>query len=197
VDKAKSDAIPNDTIQRAIKKGSGELGAVSLEELVYEAYGPGGTAIVIEILTDNRNRAASEIRHALDRNNARLAAPGSVMYLFKRRGTVMFEAGAIDEEKLMEAAIEAGADDLVSTEDGVTVLTEPASFIVVKEALVEKGFTPAGSEVVMQPQTTIKLVGKEAETMVKLINLLEDSDDVQNVYVNADIDDEVFDRLSA
>ncbi|MBM4320953.1 MAG: YebC/PmpR family DNA-binding transcriptional regulator [Deltaproteobacteria bacterium] len=195
VDKAKGEGIPNDTISRAIKKGSGELGAASLEELLYEAYGPGGTAMVIEVLTDNRNRAAAEIRHLLDRHNARLAASGAVTYLFKRRGTVLFEAGTIDEEKLLEAALEVGAEDIQSTAESVTVLTEPAAFLSVKEALETLGFAPAGSELALLPETTIRLEGKEAVAMAKLVNALDDHDDVQNVFINADIDDEVFERL--
>ncbi len=118
-------------------------------------------------------------------------------YLFKRRGTVVFDAGAVDEDKLMEAALEAGAEDLVTEGDSVTVMTEPASYITVKEALEKGGFTPAGGEVAMLPDTTVKLEGKDAESMVKLINALEDHDDVQNVYVNADIDDDVYEKLSA
>jgi YebC/PmpR family DNA-binding regulatory protein len=196
IDKAKSDAIPNDTIQRAIKKGTGELGTVSLEELLYEAYGPGGAAMVVEILTDNRNRTASEIRHLLERHNAKLAAAGAVTYLFKRRGTVVFDATAVDEDKLMEAALDAGAEDLQSGGEAVTVLTEPGAYITVKEALEKKGFKPVGGEVARLPETTIRLEGKDAESMVKLINALEDHDDVQNVYVNSDIDEEVFDRLA-
>ncbi len=127
MDKAKHDGIPNDTIARAVKKGSGELGGAKLEEMLYEAYGPGGSAVVIEVLTDNKNRTASEIRYVLDRNNAKLAASGAVMYLFKRRGTVVFEAGAVDEEKLLEAALEAGAEDLLNEDGTLTVLTEPSA----------------------------------------------------------------------
>ena len=197
VEKARAEAVPSETIQRAIKKGSGELGAVSLEELIYEAYGPGGTAMVVEILTDNRNRTASEIRHLLERHNSKLAASGSVMYLFKRRGAVVFEASAVDEDKLMEAALELGAEDIQSGGETVTVLTEASKYIDVKEALEKKGFKPAGGEVAMLPETTIRLEGKDAESMVKTINALEEHDDVQNVYVNADIDEEVFERLLA
>jgi YebC/PmpR family DNA-binding regulatory protein len=196
MDKAKSDGIPNDTIARAIKKGSGELGEVALEELLYEAYGPGGAAMVLEILTDNRNRTAAEIRRLLDTHNAKLAAAGAVTYLFKRRGTVVFDADAIDEEKLLEAALEAGAEDVQADGGSVTVLTEPGSFVTVKEALEKQGFASAVAEVVMLPETTLKLEGKPAEALVKLINALEDHDDVQHVYVNADIDDEVYERLS-
>jgi YebC/PmpR family DNA-binding regulatory protein len=196
MDKAKADGIPNDTVARAVKKGSGELGPVALEELLYEVYGPGGTAMVIEILTDNRNRTASEIRRLLDRNNAKLAASGSVTYLFKRRGTVVFEPGAVDEEKLLEAALEAGAEDLLNEDGVLTVLTEPASFIAIKEALEKQGYAPASSGVAMLPEAMIRLEGKDADAMAKLIGALEDHDDVQNVYVNADIDDEVFERLA-
>ena len=194
MDKAKADGIPNDTIARAVKKGSGELGEAKLEEMLYEAYGPGGTAAVIEVLTDNRNRTASEIRRLLDRHNAKLAASGSVTYLFKRRGTVVFEAGAVDEEKLLDAALAAGAEDLLSEAGTLTVLTEPATFVAVKEALEKQGFAPATSEVAMLPDAMIRLEGKEAEAMVKLINALEDHDDVQNVYVNADIPEEALEK---
>jgi YebC/PmpR family DNA-binding regulatory protein len=196
MDKAKQDGIPNDTIARAVKKGSGELGGAKLESLLYEAYGPGGSAVVIEVLTDNKNRTASEIRFVLDRHNAKLAASGSVTYLFKRRGTVIFEAGTVDEEKLLDAALAAGAEDLLSGADTLTVLTEPASFVAVKEALEKQGFAPETSEIAMLPETMIRLEGKEAEAMVKLINVLEDHDDVQHVYVTADIDDEIYERLS-
>jgi YebC/PmpR family DNA-binding regulatory protein len=196
VDKAQADGIPKDTIARAIKKGSGELGDAKLEEMIYEAYGPGGTAVVIDICTDNKNRTASEIRYVLDRNNAKLAAAGAVTYQFKRRGTVVFEAGTVDEEKLLDAALTAGADDLQSDAATVTVLTEPSAFITVKEALEKQGFKPATAEVAMLPEATTHLEGKDAEAMVKLINALEDHDDVQNVYTNADIDDEVFEKFA-
>ena len=196
MDKAKSDGIPNDTVARAVKRGSGELGEVAIEELLYEVYGPGGAALVVDVLTDNRNRTAAEIRHLIDVHNAKLAASGAVTYLFKRRGTVVFDAEGIDEEKLLEAALEAGAEDVQNVDGSVTVLSEPASFVAVKEALEKQGFTASVAEVAMLPETTMRLEGKEAEHMVKLINALEDHDDVQHVYVNADIDDEVFERLS-
>jgi YebC/PmpR family DNA-binding regulatory protein len=195
MDKAKQDGIPNETIARSVKKGSGELGGAKLEEMLYEAYGPGGSAVVIEVLTDNKNRTASEIRYLLDRNNAKLAASGSVTYLFKRRGAVVFEAGTVDEEKLLDAALAAGAEDLLSEAETLTVLTEPASFIAVKEALEKQGFAPETSEIAMLPETMIRLEVKEAKALLRLINALEDHDDVQNVYVNVDLDDEVFEGL--
>ncbi len=196
IDKAKADGIPNDTVARAVKRGSGELDALVLEELVYEAYGPGGAALVLEVLTDNRNRAAAEIRSLLDHHNGKLAASGAVTYLFKRRGTVVLEACAVDEEKLLEAALEAGAEDLQTADGLVTVLTAPASFLTVKEALETQGFPVSVAEVAMLPETTLRLDGRDAEAMVKLINALEGHDDVQHVYVNADIDDEIYERLS-
>lgn len=196
MDKARAEGVPNDTVQRAIKKGTGELGPISLEELLYEAYGPKGTGVVVEILTDNRNRTASEIRHLLDKNNAKLAASGAVTFQFKRRGTVVFEPGAVDEDRLLEAALEVGAEDVQSDPDSVTVLTEPAHLMAVKEALDKLGFKAAAAEVAMIPDNLIRLEGREAESMVKLINALEEHDDVQNVYVNADIDDSVFEQFA-
>ena len=196
MDKARADGIPNDTVARSVKRGSGELDALVLEELVYEAYGPGGSALVIDVVTDNRNRTVVEIRHLLDTHNAKLAGSGAVTYLFKRRGTVVFDASAVDEEKLLEAALKAGADDLQTEGGSVTVLTEPASFVAVKEALAAQGFTASVGEVAMLPETLVRLEGKEAEAMAKLVNALEDHDDVQHVYVNADIDDEIYERLS-
>ena len=196
IDKARGENMPADTIQRAIKKGSGELEQVSYEELVYEVYGPGGTAIVVDILTDNRNRTASEIRFLLERNNGKLANAGSVTYLFKKRGTIVFDSHGIDEDKLMEAALELGAED-IQTQEGMTqVLTSPGSFYDVKEALEKKGFKPQAGEVGMIADTHVRLEGKEATQMAKLMTQLEDHDDVQNVYVNADIDEAVFEQLA-
>jgi len=195
IERARGDNLPNDTIQRAIKKGIGELGEMQVEELLYEAYGPGGSAMVIEILTDNRNRTAQEVRSLLDRYNARIGASGSVLYLFKRRGSMAFEAGAVDEDKLMEAALDAGADDVQSGDGVLTVLTEPNAYFTVKEGLEKKGFVPTQSGLGMVPDTTIHLAGKDAEAMARLINALEEHDDVKNVYANADIDDEVYERV--
>jgi YebC/PmpR family DNA-binding regulatory protein len=196
IDKARADNMPADTIQRAIKKGTGDLEAVNYEELVYEVYGPGGAALVVEILTDNRNRTASELRHLIEKGAGKLAASGSVLYQFKKRGTIVFEGGAVDEDKLMEAALEAGADDLQSMDGVVQVLTEPGAYLDVKERLEKAGFKAAGGEVAMVPESTTHLDGKDAETMAKLINHLEDHDDVQNVYTNADIDEAVFEALA-
>jgi YebC/PmpR family DNA-binding regulatory protein len=195
VDKARAENIPNDTIARSIKKGSGELEQVNYEELVYEVYGPGGAALVVEVMTDNRNRTASELRHLIERMNGKIAASGAVLYQFKKRGTIVFDAGSVDEDKLMEAALEAGADDIQSQDGIVQVLTEPGSYIHVKEALEKKGFKPEGGEVAMVPESTTRLEGHAAEQMAKLMTALEDHDDVQNVYVNADIDESVLESV--
>jgi YebC/PmpR family DNA-binding regulatory protein len=195
IERARGENMPNDTIQRAIKKGLGELGDVTYEELVYEAYGPGGSAMVIEVLTDNRNRTAAEVRHLLDMSDAKIGVPGSVMYLFKKRGSLAFEAGTVEEDTLMEAALDSGADDVQVGEGVLTVLTEPSAYFTVKEALEKKGLVPAQSELGLIPDNTIRLEGKTAETMAKLINALEEHDDIKNVYSNADIDDEVFERV--
>jgi YebC/PmpR family DNA-binding regulatory protein len=197
MDKGRASNIPNDTIKRAIQKGTGELGAESYEDLVYEVYGPGGTAVIVEILTDNRNRTAGEIRKMLERGNAKLAASGSVLYLFHKQGHIVFDQGATSEDTLMEAALEAGADDVRTDGDVFLVVTEPGKMVDVKEALEKKGLAPAHSEVGMYPDTSVRLEGKDAETLVKLIQQLEDHDDVQNVYANYDIDDALFEQLSA
>jgi len=196
IERARGDNLPNDTIQRAIKKGLGELGGMTVEELVYEAFGPGGTKMVIEVMTDNRNRTASEVRHLLDINGARIGVPGSVLHSFKRRGSIVFEAGAVDEEKLMEAALELGADDIQSEEGVLTVLTDPAVYFTVKDGLEKKGLVAAHSELGLIPDNFVQLEGKVAESMARLINALEGSDDIKNVYHNAEIDDEIMERAA-
>jgi YebC/PmpR family DNA-binding regulatory protein len=196
VDKARGGNVPNDTIKRAIQKGSGELGAESYEELLYEVYGPGGTAVVVEILTDNRNRTAGEIRKVLERGNAKLAASGSVLYLFHKKGHILFEA-AVGEDKLMEDALEAGADDVRADGEGFLVETEAGKMHDVLDKLEKKGLKSVHSEVGMYPDTHVRLEGNDAAAMIKLVQALEDHDDVQNVYANYDIDDALMEQLSA
>ncbi len=196
VDKARAGNVPNDTIKRAIQKGTGELAAESYEDLVYEVYGPGGTAVVVEILTDNRNRTAGEIRKLLEKGNAKLAASGSVLYLFHKQGHLVFEK-SVGEDALMEAALEAGADDVRADGDIFLVVTQPGNTHDVQEALEKKGMKPIHSEVGMYPENSVRLEGKDAEAMVKLVQQLEDHDDVQNVYANYDIDDSLLEQLSA
>lgn len=195
IDKARADNMPMDTIKRAIAKGTGEGDAVNYEELAYEVYGPAGASLIAEILTDNRNRTASELRHLIEKGGGKLAASGSVLYQFKKRGTIVFESGAVDEDKLMEAALEAGAEDIQSEDGVVQVITGPGDYLDVKEKLEKGGFKPAGGEVAMVAETLTRLEGKDAEHMAKLIASLEDHDDVQNVYHSADIDEEVFEAL--
>jgi YebC/PmpR family DNA-binding regulatory protein len=196
IDKARASNIPNDTIKRSVQKGTGELAAESYEELIYEVYGPGGTAVVVEILTDNRNRTAGEIRKLLEKGNAKLGAAGSVLYLFKKQGHILFEK-SVGEDALMEAALEAGADDVRADGEVFLVVTEPGKMFDVKDKLEKKGMKPAHSEVGMYPDNSVRLEGKDAESMVKLVQNLEDHDDVQNVYANYDIDDALLDQLSA
>jgi YebC/PmpR family DNA-binding regulatory protein len=197
VDKGKQANMPNDTISRAIKKGTGELEGVSYEEIVYEAYGPGGVAVLIEVLTDNRTRTVAEIRHSLEKYGGNLGATGSVAYLFKKRGLLILPKGAAEEDQLMELALEAGAEDVRAAGDHWEIETDPAAYEQVKDALGKASLTVQTSEVTMIPQNRIHLDEHKAESMLKLMNLLEDSDDVQNVYANFDIDDDVLERLSA
>jgi YebC/PmpR family DNA-binding regulatory protein len=196
IDKARAGNVPNDTIKRAIQKGTGELEAESYEELIYEVYGPGGTAVVVEILTDNRNRTAGEIRKVLEKGNAKLAAAGSVLYLFHKRGHLVFDK-AVGEDTLMEAALEAGAEDVRSDGDVFLVVTQPGAAHDIQAALENKGLKPIHSEVGMYPDNSIRLEGKDAEQMFKLVQTLEEHDDVQNVYANYDIDDALMEQLSA
>jgi YebC/PmpR family DNA-binding regulatory protein len=197
IDKARGSNIPNDTIKRSIMKGTGELGAETYEELTYEVYGPGGTAVVVEIMTDNRNRTAGEIRKLLERHHGKLAAAGSVTYLFHKQGHILFEKDGVGEDALMEAALDAGADDVRSDGEIFTVVTEPGKMIDVRESLEKKGMKPAHAEVGLYPDNSVRLEGTDAEAMMKLVQTLEDHDDVQNVYANYDIDDKLMEQLSA
>jgi YebC/PmpR family DNA-binding regulatory protein len=195
VDKARGANMPNDNIARAIKKGTGEDGGVQYEELAYEAYGPGGVAIIIEIMTDSRNRTASEIRHVLEKHNGKLAAAGAVAYLFKKQGVLTFEGAS--EDQITEIAIDLGAEDVRAGGTNVDVFTEPHDFEAVKAGFEAKGLKPTHAAVQMIPSTSVRLEGHNAESLVKLMNELEDHDDVQNVYANFDIDDKVLEQLSA
>jgi YebC/PmpR family DNA-binding regulatory protein len=189
VDKARMQNMPNDTIDRAIKKGTGELGDVHYEEFTYEVFGPGGAAILVEVMTDNRNRTASEVRNLLARHGGNLAAIGAVAWMFKKQGLIVWEKTAVDEGQVTDAAIELGADDVRAEHDSVFVVTEPKEFDRVRAGLKQAGLPePGHAEVTMVPQNTVHLVGKEAETTLKLIDVLEDHDDIQNVYANVDVD---------
>jgi YebC/PmpR family DNA-binding regulatory protein len=197
IDKARAQNMPNDTIDRAIKKGTGELGNVIYEEFNFEAYGPGGTAILMEIMTDNRNRTTGEIRSILTKNNGNLGSSGSVAYLFKKLGVVAYDAAAVDENKVTDAAIELGADDVRNEDGTLTVITEPKELERIRDGLKAAGMPePLTAEVAMVPQNKVHLTGRDAEVALKLLDALEDNDDVQNVYSNLDVDESELEKVS-
>jgi YebC/PmpR family DNA-binding regulatory protein len=187
---AKAENMPNDNIKRAIQRGTGELEGVNYEEVTYEGYGPGGVAVILEVLTDNRNRAVSEIRHAFTKNGGNLGETGSVGYMFAKKGLIIVEKSSADEDKLTEVALEAGADDLSDEGDSWEILTAPKELETVLAAVKAAGITPAHSEVTMIASTYTKLEGNQASAMVRLLEVLEDLDDTQNVYSNFDMDEE-------
>jgi len=193
VDKAREVNMPNDTIDRAIKKGSGDLEGVQYEEFVYEIFGPGGTGILVEIMTDNRNRSASEVRSIITRNHGNLGAAGSVSHMFKKLGQIVYDKTAVDENKATDAAIELGADDIRAEGESLVVVTEPREFERIRAGLEKAGLPkPLHAEVSMVPQNVVHLEGKEAVSALKLVAALEDSDDVQNVFSNMDVDESVL-----
>ena len=195
---AKAANMPNANIERAIKKGLGELGDVTFEEIQYEGYAAGGVALLIDCLTDNRNRSASEVRTTLDRNNGNLASSGSVAYMFKRQSHFVIEGENADEDKLMDIVLEAGADDLI-VEDGVAeIWGEPAAFEAIADALSAANITASEAAVTRRPDNTINITDAHtAEQVLKLIDKLEDLDDVQEVTANFEIDDSIADQVNA
>lgn len=196
VDKANGANVPKDTIDRAVKRGAGAGEGENYEEIRYEGYGAGGTAVMVDCMTDNRNRTASEVRHAFTKHGGNLGTDGSVAYLFTKQGIISYEPGA-DEDAIMEAALEAGADDVVTNDDGsIDVMTTPDDFADVKEAMVAAGFEPANAEVTFEASTKAELDQDGAEKLMKMIDTLEDLDDVQEVYSNADIADEILESLA-
>ena len=198
VDKARGQNMPKDNIERAIKRGAGEIEGESYEEIRYEGYGPGGVAVIVETLTDNRNRTVGEVRHMFSRYGGNLGENGCVAYLFDKRGLITFDrAAALDTESLMEAAIEADAQDVIEHEDAVEVHTDPADFEPVRQALLAASFEPATAEIAMLPQTTVSIEGKDAESMLKLMEALDDHDDIQQVYANFDISDQEMESLAS
>ncbi|MEX2496451.1 MAG: YebC/PmpR family DNA-binding transcriptional regulator [Woeseia sp.] len=195
VDKAKAHSMPKDNIDRAIKRGGGEMGGSDFQEVRYEGYGPAGTAVLVDCLTDNRNRTAADVRHAFSKFGGNLGADGSVSYLFNQVGLLSWPAGS-DEDAIMAAAIEAGAEDVIVDEDkSIQVLTDPMEFEAVRNAMREAGFIPERSEPTLWAATTNELALEDAASMVKLLEMLEDLDDVQNVYSNAEIRDDVLSQL--
>ena len=195
VDKALGANMTRDTIDRAIARGAGTNEADNMEELTYEGYAPGGIAVLVEVMTDNRNRTVAEVRHAFTKRGGNLGTDGSVAYLFSRVGQISFAPGA-DEEQIMDAALEAGAEDIEANDDGsIDVTTAWEEFTAVKEALETAGLEAAGGEVTMLASTTVPVDADGAEKIMALVDALEDLDDVQNVYTNVDIPDEVLASL--
>ncbi|MHC6226930.1 YebC/PmpR family DNA-binding transcriptional regulator [Pseudomonas sp. X10] len=195
LDKALGANMSRDIIERAIARGAGTTESDNVEELTYEGYGPGGVAIMVEAMTDNRNRTAAAVRHAFGKCGGNLGTDGSVAYLFERKGQISFAPG-LEEDSLMEAAMEADADDVVVNDDGsFDVFTSFSGFYAVRSALEEAGFKAADAEIIMQPTTSAELDLEGAQKVLKLIDMLEDLDDVQNVYSNAQISDEIMEKL--
>jgi len=191
---ARAENMPKDNIERGIKKGTGELEGVSYEESLYEGYGPGGAAVLVESLSDNKNRSVAEIRHIFTKNGGNLGTGGCVAWMFKKKGYIAIDRKAVDEEKLMEKALEAGAEDVREDDGTYEVITAPEDFEAVKTAIDALEVPYISTEVTMLPQNTTSLAGKEAEQMVRLMDMLEDCDDVQKVYTNADIPDDLVGR---
>ena len=195
VDKAKAQSMPKDNIERAVKRGAGELDGADYQEMRYEGYGPGGTAVMVDCLTDNKNRTVAEVRHAFSKFGGNLGAEGSVNYLFNHVGQLLFESG-FDEDAVMEAAIEAGAEDVIVDDDQtIEVLTEPSEFEQVRDQISKAGLEPESAQLTMRASTNAELGVKEATSMIKLLEMLEDLDDVQEVYSNADISEDVLAQL--
>ena len=195
---AKEENMPKDNIDRAIKKGTGELaGGAAYEEVTYEGYGPAGVAVIVEVMTDNKNRTVAEIRHIFSKHGGNLGENGCVAWMFDKKGSIVLEKKTVAEDELMEVGLEAGADDVRDQGTEWEVVTEPAAFEAVKRVIEQKGWKYLEGRVGMIPQTTIKLEAGKAEQMLRLMEKLEDNDDVQNVYANFDISDEVMEKLSA
>ena len=194
---AKAVNMPADNIERAIKKGTGELEGVSYEEITYEGYGPGGVAVLVEVVTDNKNRTVGEIRKLFSKNAGNLGESGCVAFTFHKKGYIQVEASTVDEDKLMTIALDAGAEDLQREESLFAVTTTPKDFEKVREAIAKSGIKPMSSEVTMVPTTNVKLEGKQAEQMIRLMEELEEHDDVQHVYANFDIPEEILAAASA
>ena len=194
---AKAENMPQDNIKRAIQRGTGELEGVSYEEISFEGYGPGGAAIIVDVLTDNRNRAVSEVRHGFSKHNGNLGESGSVRFMFSKKGVIAIEKDAASEEQLMDIVLEHGGDDLNDEGDSWQITTEPNSFEAVRDAVKAAGIATVSAEVTMLPSTYTKLEGAPANQMIRLLEALEDLDDVQNVYSNFDMDAEEMEHAAS
>ena len=193
---ARAENMPKDNIERAIKKGTGELEGVSYEEVSYEAYGPGGVALLIDCLTDNKNRTVADLKYIFDRHGGNIGSPGCVSWIFEKKGMIAFDKGKIEEEKLLEVALDAGAEDVRQSGDEFEVVMKPNDFEKVKKAFDSLGLKYSVAEIAKIPQNTVRLEGKKAEQMLNLMEALEDNDDINHVYANFDIPDEVMEARS-
>ncbi|MBI3599947.1 MAG: YebC/PmpR family DNA-binding transcriptional regulator [Nitrospinae bacterium] len=193
---AKAENMPKDNIERAIKKGTGELEGVNYEETIYEGYGPAGVAVILNVLTDNKNRTVAEIRSLFAKNGGNLGEAGCVSWMFQKKGQILVAANAVDEERLMTIALDAGAEDMKTGEGEFEIITTPENFEKVKKAIDENKIPAAFAEVTMVPQSYIKLTGQKVQQMLHLMEVLEDHDDVQKVYANFDIPDEEMAKTS-
>lgn len=197
VERARGANVPVDTIEKAIKKGSGDMEGISYDEMFYEGYGHGGVAVLVESLTDNKNRTASEIRLIFNRSGGSLGEAGCVSWIFQRKGSLSVVGKGLNEEELLMACLEAGADDLESSENGFAVICDPAIMTQIRTALASSGYVVETSEIVMVPKTTVEVKTKtEAEKLLRFLEALEDNDDVQNVYANFDIPDEIMEEIA-
>ncbi len=196
IEKAKSYSMPKDNIERAIQRGGGGADGTTYESIVYEGYGPAGVAIIVEVLTDNRNRSAAEVRNIFSKHGGQLAQPGAVAWVFERRGSIVVDGSKHGEDEVMTAAVEAGADDVVQDGDQFEVLTQPADFGAVRDAMVAAGIECEQAELTMVPKNTVKLEENDARKTMKIIDALEDSDDVQEVFANFDISEDVLEALA-
>jgi YebC/PmpR family DNA-binding regulatory protein len=196
IQKARDNSMPKDNIERAIQRGAGGADGDAYESMVYEGYAPGGVAVISTVLTDNRNRTASDLRHIFTKNGGSLGTPGSVAWQFDRKGMVTLEREGVDEDELMEVALAGGAEDISEDGDQWQITTDPTDFMAVREALEESGVGYASAELTMVPRTTVEVTEKEARQVLRLIDELEDNDDVQDVYANFDISEEILESVA-
>ena len=194
---AKSVNMPQDNVTRAIKKGTGELPGVSYEEYTYEGYGPGGVAVMVEIMTDNKNRTVADIRHVFSKHNGNLGESGCVAWIFDKKGLIVVDSDKAEEDSLMEIVLNSGAEDMQLSDDVFEITTMPEDLETVREAIEKAGVEISMAQVSRMPQSTIKLIGKQAEQMLKLMEKLEDHDDVQDVFANFDIPDDVMEKINS
>ncbi len=196
IEKAKAESMPKDNIERAIQRGGGGADGETYEHILYEGYGPAGVAIIVEVLTDNKNRSAAEVRNIFSKHGGQLAQPGAVAWVFERRGSIMVDGSRFAEDDIMTAAIEAGAEDVVQDGDQFDVLTQPADFAAVRDAMAAAGIEFEQAELTMIPKNTVKLEENDARKTMKIVDALEDSDDVQEVFANFDIPEDVLESLA-